>query len=112
MPHIRIRALSEAAVKDLSRTMPKELAQILNTTEDNFTVEKIATTFYRNGEAVQDDQGDPFIEFVWFERGADARAATAAKITEMIRPFTNSKYIAVVFTAIPKDQYFENGKHF
>lgn len=112
MPHLRIRALSESAVKDLSRTLPKELSKILNTSEDNFTVEKVATTFYRNGESVAEGQGDPMIEFLWFERGVDVRDAAAKKVTELVRPHTKSEYIAVVFFNLPKDQYYENGEKF
>lgn len=112
MPHLRIRSLSERAVKDLSRSLPKELAVLLNTSEDNFTVEKVATTFFRNGEVVADGSGDPMVELLWFDRGAEARAATAAKITSLVKAHSQSEYIAVVFTDIPKDHYFENGQHF
>ena len=112
MPHLRIRALSESAIKDLSVVLPKELAKVLNTPEDNFTVEKIATTFYRNGEVVADGQADPMVEFLWFERGAEVREAAAKKVTELVRAHTKSEYIAVVFVNIPKDNYYENGVSF
>lgn len=112
MPHLRIRSLSEAAVKVLSLNLPKELSKVLNTPEDNFTVEKVATTFYRGGEVQSEDQADPMVEFLWFDRGAEARSAAAVKVTELVRPYTRSEYIAVVFINIPKDHYFENGKHF
>lgn len=112
MPHLRIRSLNETAVKALSVTLPRELSKILNTPEDNFTVEKIATTFYRQGTAITEEQGDPMIEFLWFERGAEVRDAAAKKVTGLVRGHTASEYIAVVFINIPKDNYFENGKSF
>lgn len=112
MPHLRIRALSETAVKALSVTLPQELSKVLNTPVDNFTVEKIATTFYRGGTEISDSEADPMVEFLWFERGPEAREAAAKKVTELVKPHTKSEYIAVVFTNIPKDNYFENGKHF
>jgi phenylpyruvate tautomerase PptA (4-oxalocrotonate tautomerase family) len=112
MPHLRIRALSDSAVKALSISLPPELAQILNTSEDNFTVEKIATTFYRKGEAIADEQADPMIEFSWFDRGPEVREAAAKKVTELVRPYTQSEYIAVVFQSLPQDNYFENGVPF
>ena len=112
MPHIRVRALSDSAVAALSVSLPPELAKILNTTADNFTVEKIATTFYRGGEVVADGQADPMIEFSWFDRGAEVREAAAKKVTELVQPHTKSEYIAVVFQSLPKDNYFENGVHF
>lgn len=97
-------------MKDLSRTLPKELAKVLNTAENNFTVERVATTFYRDGEEHKD--ADPMIEFLWFDRGADIRKAAAKKVTELVQIHSHSKYIAVVFVNLPKDHYFENGKHF
>ncbi len=112
MPHIRIRALSDSAVKDLSVSLPAELAKILNTPEDNFTVEKISTIFYRAGQVTKDEQSDPMIEFLWFDRGTDVRDKAAKKITELVQPYTSSKFIAVVFTKIEKDHYYENGMKF
>lgn len=112
MPHLRIRSLSDAAVRDLSVSLPQELAKILSTPEDNFTVEKIATTFYRGGQALPDGQGDPMVEFLWFERGTEIRDAAAQKVTELVRPHTVSEYIAVVFTDLPKHHYYENGIKF
>lgn len=112
MPHLRIRALQESAVQELSITLPKELSQILNTPEDNFTVEKIATHFYRHGKALSDVEGDPMIEFLWFDRGPEVRASAAKKVTELVRAYTKSEYISVVFIDLPKENYFENGISF
>lgn len=110
MPHLRIRALSDAAVKDLSVSLPQELSKILNTSEDNFTVEKIATTFYRGGQVVT--EADPMIEFLWFERGVEVRDAAAKKVTELVQKHTKSEFIAVVFVDLPKESYYENGVKF
>lgn len=110
MPHLRIRALSDSAVKDLSLSLPQELAKILNTPEDNFTIEKIATTFYRQGQVVT--EADPMVEFLWFERGVEVRDAAAKKVTELVRPHTKSEFIAVVFVDLPKESYYENGVKF
>ena len=112
MPHLRIRSLSDKAVKDLSVSLPRELAIILSTPENNFTVEKIATTFYRAGESVVEGEGDPLIEFLWFDRGTKVRDAAAKKVTELVKSFTKSEFIAVVFTDLPRDHYFENGTNF
>lgn len=110
MPHLRLRALSDLAVKDLSLSLPQELAKILNTSEDNFTVEKIATTFYRAGEVAL--EADPMVEFLWFERGVAVRDAAAKKVTELVQKHTKSEFIAVVFIDLPKECYYENGVKF
>lgn len=112
MPHIRIRAMTDSDVNSLSRVLPKELSQIMNTPEENFTVEKINSTFYRDGVIVPDGMGDPMVEVHWFDRGAEMKSVTAKKITELVRRHSKSEYIAIVFFDLPKTDYFENGEHF
>ncbi|MES2800939.1 MAG: DUF1904 family protein [Bdellovibrionota bacterium] len=112
MPHIRIRAMHDSDVKKLSLVLPGELSLVMHTPEDNFTVEKIASVFYRAGEILPDGKGDPMVEIHWFDRGAEVKAAVAKKITEVVRNFSKSEYIAVVFFDLPKTNYFENGSHF
>ena len=109
MPHIRLRSLNDEIVKKLSLEIPPELSPILQTPVDNFTVEKVATQYYRDGAPVE---GDPMIEFFWFDRGQEVKSNCAKKITELVRKHSKAEYIAVVFTAIPKESYFENGEHF
>ena len=109
MPHIRIRAMSDSDVKHLSSKLPAELAKVLNTTADSFTVEKVATEFYFNGSVVQ---GDPMIEVLWFDRGQELKMACATKITELARQHTTAEYLAVIFIDLAKNSYFENGQHF
>lgn len=112
MPHIRIRAMTESQVKNLSQVLPQELSKLMNTPEDNFTVEKIPTVFYRAGAVVPDGEGDPMIQIHWFDRGAEMKSAAAQKVTELVRGVSKSEYIAVVFFDLPKTNYFENGTHF
>lgn len=109
MPHIRIRALDETAVASLSKSLAKTLAPMMNTSEDNLTFERLETKFFRDGVATE---GDPMIEVAWFDRGQETKDACAMKITELVRPLTSSEYVAVVFTAIAKTDYYENGSHF
>jgi phenylpyruvate tautomerase PptA (4-oxalocrotonate tautomerase family) len=109
MPHIRIRAIDESIVQKLSVTLPQELSQLMQTSIDNFTVEKVATRFYKNG--VQSD-GDPMIEVLWFDRGQEMKNDCAKKITELVKSHCQAEYIAVIFRALPRESYFENGEHF
>ncbi len=109
MPHIRIRSLNEAAAKKLSQELPVALAPIMETTVDNFSVELVATTFFKDGVKVD---GDPMVEVLWFERAQAVKQVSAQKITELVRLQTNSEYVSVVFLALPKLDYFENGQPF
>lgn len=104
--------MTETDVKTLSQVLPKELSLLMNTPEDNFTVEKISTVFYRGGSVVPDGQGDPMIEIHWFDRGPEMKSTAAKKVTELVRGITNSEYITVLFFDLPKTNYFENGTHF
>lgn len=109
MPHIRIRGLTDQAVQNLSQTLPQELASLMQTDVDNFTIEKIATQFYNAGVPTE---GSPMIELFWFDRGQEIKNTSAKRITELVRKQSTAEHIAVVFTAIPKESYFENGEHF
>lgn len=112
MPHIRIRAMTDSDIKTLSQVLPKELSLLMNTPEDNFTVEKIPTVFYRAGAIVPDGQSDPMIEIHWFDRGPEMKSTAAKKVTELVRGITKAEYITVLFFDLPKTNYFENGTHF
>lgn len=109
MPHLRFRALPPETVAKLSAQLPRELAPLMNTTEDNFTIERIETHFYRDGAP---SDGDPFVEVLWFDRGAEVRDRAARAITERVRALAPAPFIAVVFTAIPPEAYYENGSPF
>ncbi len=109
MPHLRFRALPEAAVQKLSSELPRELSVLLQTPMDNFTVERISTQFFKDGQPVE---GDPMIEVLWFDRGQFLKDKCAQIITDLVRAQVSGVDIAVVFTVIPKESYFENGKHF
>ncbi len=109
MPHIRIRALNESIVKNLSRELPVELAGLMQTPVENFSVELISTEFFKDGEVVQ---GDPMIEVLWFDRGQEIQNKAAEKITELVRKQVSAEYISVVFINLAKENYYENGKHF
>jgi phenylpyruvate tautomerase PptA (4-oxalocrotonate tautomerase family) len=109
MPHIRIRGLTDKAVQNLSRELPQDLAKIMQTSADNFTVEEVATRFYKDGALTE---GDPMIEILWFDRGQEIKNVCAQRITELVKKQSTAEFIAVIFMALPKESYFENGKHF
>lgn len=109
MPHIRIRALSEEQVQGLSSQLCTELAQIIQTPEDNFTVELISSQFYSQNKPVQ---ADPMVEVLWFDRGQDVQNRAAKRITEMLQEISASHFISVVFIPLLTRNYYENGQHF
>lgn len=109
MPHIRFKAVSMDVVKELSKVLPKDLAQIINTTEDNFSFELVNSQFFENGTVTA---FYPFIEFAWFDRGQAVQDEVAKLLTREIKKRMAVEYVAVVFYDLPKSSYYENGEHF
>ncbi|MES2769099.1 MAG: DUF1904 family protein [Bdellovibrionota bacterium] len=109
MPHIRLKCISEKNVKSLSKTLPKELARAMDTSEDNFSFELVPNTFYTNGKSTK---SYPFIEVHWFERSQDIKVKSTKIITDQIKALTKAKDIVVVYIPIEKSDYFENEKNF
>lgn len=109
MPHIRVRGLSKDQVQNLSFILAKELAPIMSTSEDNFTIEKVESDFFVQGRPTT---GDPLIEVAWFEREQAVQDLSAQRITSLVRQISKSDSICVVFIALAKSAYYENGEHF
>jgi len=109
MPHIRLRGVSADHVQRLSQSLATNLAPILETKVDNFTIELVQTHFFSQGHS---DPGYPFCEVLWFERSEGHRQRCAEWLTNEIKQITKALDVAVVFFPIEKSNYFENAKHF
>lgn len=109
MPHLRFKAVPEKIVSDLSQTLPKELASVLQTSEDNFSFELVSSNFYENG---QKTSFYPFVEFAWFDRGQKVQDQVAQIIYHRVKEVFPADYITLVFLDLPKTSYYENGQHF
>ena len=110
MPHIRFRAVDNNILKTISVKLLDELQPIMNSPRNHFTLESIPTTFIFDGEEVS---AYPFIEVLWFERGQETRDRVAKVITDCLRDHVEESLdIAVVFTALNPDAYYDNGIHY
>jgi phenylpyruvate tautomerase PptA (4-oxalocrotonate tautomerase family) len=108
MPHLRIRGMASTQVQALSENLEAELAVIIGTSIDNFTIELEPSLYFQNGNPLD---GYPFIEIHWFARTAEVKQKVAAHITERVKRITIGD-VAVVFKSLEKSDYFENGTHF
>ena len=108
MPHLRMRAIKSEHVQALSETLLPELAQAINTDEENFTFERIETQFFVKGTATS---SYPMIEVLWFPRPQEVQDKVATLITNKVKSLINDDVI-VIFTKLEKESYYENGKHF
>jgi len=109
MPHIRMRAMQESQVKEVSRGLVEELAQALGTAEDNFTLELVPSVFFQKGLLID---SYPFVEVLWFERSQEIQDHCAKIITEKVKAATRAEDVVVVFQVLPRFSYYENGRHF
>lgn len=109
MPHIRMRSMKNANVAKLSATMVKDLAAIINTSEDNFTFEAVSSAFFSSGK---ETPSYPFIEVLWFSRPQEVQDRCASYICDTVKDLTNEPDVVVVFLDLNKTAYYENGKHF
>jgi len=109
MPHLRIRGMKEEEIAKISTELLDELVRIIKVSRDHFTIEYIPSTFIFDGNI--NTKSDPFVEVLWFDRGEQIMKETANVITQFIKPF-DYKDIAVYFSDLKKEHYYENGEHF
>ncbi|UOF02918.1 DUF1904 domain-containing protein [Bdellovibrio reynosensis] len=93
----------------LSSTMVKDLAAIINTSEDNFTFEVVSSQFFSEG---QETASYPFVEVLWFARTQEVQNSCASYICDKVRELTKQPDVVVIFVELNKTAYYENGKHF
>ncbi len=109
MPHLRVRGVKPEVVQKLSENLNTELAAMIQTSPDNFTIEHVGTLFFLNGKA---ELGYPFVEVLWFDRPTEIRSRVAEHLTMRLRALVGPTDVAVVFVPLKPQDYFENGKHF
>ena len=109
MPHLRFRAINQNAVQELSHELVAPLSEIIETDPDNFTFERIETTYFQGGNPVE---SYPFVEVLWFARSSEVQNRCAEFLTEKIKAKTKSPDVVVVFQVLDRKAYYENGQPF
>ncbi len=109
MPHLRFRGVEKEKVKEISRVLVDQLAEIVGCPRDWFTLECIDTEFIFDGE---ESRGYPFVEVLWFDRGQEAKNRAATAVTHAIKSKYPTEDTCVIFTNLNEKDYYENGNHF
>lgn len=109
MPHIRLRAIAQNHVQEISQDLIAELSALTGSPEDHFTLECVSSHFFFQGKK---SEAFPFVEVLWFARPQEIQDSAADIITRIVRAKTQAADIVVIFTALTKNSYYENGKHF
>ncbi|MBL4297408.1 DUF1904 domain-containing protein [Vibrio fluvialis] len=110
MPHFRLRAVEPQTVQVLSKSLIDELQPLMKSPRGDFTFEYIYTTFFFEGEV---SPAYPFVEVLWFDRGQEIQDQVAAIITRQVREVLGEDVnVAVIFTALKPNEYYDNGEHY
>ncbi|CAM3641219.1 DUF1904 domain-containing protein [Vibrio aquimaris] len=110
MPHLRFRAMEPQSVQSLSKSLIDALQPHMDCPREDFTFEYVYTTFYHEGQV---SQAYPFVEVLWFDRGQQTQDAVADLITEHVRHILEADVdVAVIFTALEANAYYDNGEHY
>ncbi|SBS25676.1 hypothetical protein MAQ5080_00331 [Marinomonas aquimarina] len=110
MPHIRVRGLPLEDLESVSDTLVETLAELTDTPNSHFTLEYQSSIYLVVGGA---SPAYPFIEILWFDRGAEVKAKVAQAIDDLIRPLIDAgQDITTLFRDLKGADYFENGEHF
>lgn len=110
MPHFRFRAVESQTVKSLSKTLIDDLEDLMKSPRGDFTFEYIHTDFYHEGAV---NSAYPFVEILWFDRGQDVKNRVAEVVTQQVREQIGADVdVAVIFTALTPDSYYDNAEHY
>lgn len=111
MPHLRFRAIDVARLADLSSKLIDSLHVAMSCPAADFTIELVSSQY------VGPNKPYPFVDVVWFDRGQSVQDESAEIITRIVREELAAAgnpdvAVAVVFHAIPRNNYYDNGTHY
>lgn len=110
MPHLRFRAVEPQTVQTLSQSLTDQLQPHMDCPREDFTFEYIYSTFFQEGEV---SAAYPFVEVLWFDRGQETQDVVANIITSQVRGIIGEDIdVAVIFTALNAQGYYDNGEHY
>lgn len=110
MPHFRFRAVEPQTVQLLSKSLTDELQDLMTSPREDFTFEYIYSTFFHENEV---SSAYPFVEILWFDRGQKVQDEVADIVTRQVRDVLGGDAdVAVVFTELKPEQYYDNAKHY
>lgn len=109
MPHLRFRGVDEATLAAISQPLVDQLAALVATSRDNFTLELLTNPFVFDGQRVTPE---PMVQVLWFPRPQEVQDSFARIITEALRQAGEARDIAVFFMALTPSGYYDNGVHY
>lgn len=108
MPALRLRAIDSNKALTISKLMIDELQELIQCPREYFSIEIVQSSFIMDEKFVE---GLPFVEVMWFDRWQEVQDNAAKIITKYINSIGYIN-VDVVFHALEKSRYYENGEHF
>lgn len=108
MPQIKFRGVEVAKIQTISKELVDQLQKIIQCPREDLTLECQTSTFIQDGNLVE---GYPFVEVAWFDRGQSIQDQVANVVTEYVQQ-AGYPSVDVIFFALEKSRYYENGKHY
>lgn len=108
MPALKLKAINEKKVLNISKELIDELQELIQCPRDYFSIEVIQSKYIMDGKFVG---GPPMIDVLWFDRGQEVQDKAAKIITKHINSI-GYKSVDVIFHSLDKNKYYENGEHF
>ncbi|MBQ1783016.1 MAG: DUF1904 domain-containing protein [Gammaproteobacteria bacterium] len=109
MPHLRFRGVDEATLCAISQPLVDQLAALVTTSRDNFTLELLTNPFVFDGQRLMPE---PMVQVLWFPRPQEVQDRFAQLITDALRHAGEARDIAVFFMALTPNAYYDNGIHY
>jgi hypothetical protein len=108
MPQLILHAYHVEDVCKNSHALIEQLAEVMDTPADWFTIEVMPSTFVFGNKVVQ---GAPKIEILWFDRGQNVQDKAALLIDKWSTALGYTG-LEMWFTPLEKSKYYENGEHY
>lgn len=108
MPALRLKSIQAKKACTISKELIDELQDLIQCPREYFSIEVDQSVFIIDGEFVE---GSPVVEVFWFDRGQEIQDMAAKIITKFV---ISIGYVSVdiIFHALEKSRYYENGEHF
>lgn len=108
MPMLNFKAIEIEKLCIISKKLIDELEKLIQCPRDYFSLSVDRSVYVKDGEIVK---GEAVVEVSWFDRGQDIQDKAAKIITKYVNS-VGYKNLDVIFYALDKSKYYENGEHF
>jgi hypothetical protein len=108
MPMLRFKGIEVTKICKISKELIDELQELIQRPRDHFTIEVDQAVYIKDGEIVE---GAPVVEVSWFDREQEIQDKAAKIITKHVN-YIEYPNVDVIFFALDKSRYYENGQHF